>query len=196
VLGSRVIVGLDPATGELLWQREHPMSGDHVASTPVWDGRSRLFFSGAYGEGSHCLELTREAGAPDGAQRTTATELWHNARLRIHHSNVVRSDDYVYGTSGDFAALAFTALDLKTGQVLWQDRRIARANSLLADGRLILLDESGRLVLATASPGGLEIHAECQLFDGHAWTAPTLAGNSLYIRNRTDIMAFELPPPD
>jgi outer membrane protein assembly factor BamB len=186
-LASRVIVGLDPATGDLVWRHEHAMSGDHVASTPIWDGERMLFFSGAYGEGGHGLELVRTGDA------TTVAERWHNPRMRVHHSNVVRAGNMVYGPSGDFAAIVYTALDLNTGEVAWQDRRIGRANSLLAGDRLLLLQEDGRLFLAKPAPDGLTILAEAQLFDGRAWTPPTLVGNTLYVRNRTDIMAFELP---
>jgi hypothetical protein len=146
-----------------------------------------LFFSGAYGEGSHGLRIERREG------QTTATELWHNPRLRVHHSNVVRHTDLVLGPSGDFAAIVYTALDIRTGEVAWQDRRVSRANCLLAGSRLLLLEEGGRLLLATPGLAGLTIDAEHQLFEGRAWTPPTLVGDRLYVRNRTDIMAYRLP---
>lgn len=186
VLGSQIIVGLDPATGNLLWQHPHPMTGGHVASTPMWH-EGRLFFSGAYGAGSWCLQLKREG------DKTRATELWHNVRMRLHHSNAVRIGDFVYASSGDFTAIPFTAVNLKTGEVAWQDRRLTRANCLLVDGRLIVLQEDGLLLLASVSPEKLTIHSKHQLFEGRAWTPPTLIGKTLYVRNRTDIMAVQLP---
>jgi outer membrane protein assembly factor BamB len=190
VVGSHVVFGLDPASGELLWQHEHPMSGDHVATMPIWDGQRRLFFSGAYGEGSRALELVRQG------ERTAVEELWHNPRMRVHHSNVVHSGDYVYGPSGDFTAILLSCLNVATGEVAWQDRRIGRASCLLVGDRLLLLQEDGQLFLAASSPEGLEIKAQCRLFDARAWTAPTLVGNQLYVRNRTDVMAYELPTVD
>jgi outer membrane protein assembly factor BamB len=186
VLGSQIIVGLDPATGALLWQHAHPMAGGHVASTPIWhDGR--LFFSGAYGAGSWCLRLKQEG------DRTVVSELWHNVRMRVHHSNVIRIGDFVYASSGDFSAIPFTALNLNSGKVVWQDRRITRASCLLVDERLIVLQEDGRLMLASVSPDKLTIHSKVQLFDERAWTPPTLVGNTLYIRNRREVLAFQLP---
>jgi hypothetical protein len=86
-------------------------------------------------------------------------------------------------------------LDIRTGEVAWQDRRVPRVNSLRVGCRLLLLEESGRLVLATPGPTGLTIEAEHQLFEARAWTPPTLVEDRLYVRNRTDIMAYRLPTP-
>ena len=71
--------------------------------------------------------------------------------------------------------------------------RNARVNSLRVGGRLLMLEEGGRLLLATPGPTGLTIDAEHQLFEARAWTPPTLVKDRLYIRNRTDIMAYRLP---
>jgi hypothetical protein len=49
------------------------------------------------------------------------------------------------------------------------------------------------LMLATMTPKELIVHSKVKLFDGRAWTAPSLDGNRLYIRNRTEVMALELP---
>ena len=49
------------------------------------------------------------------------------------------------------------------------------------------------LLLATMTPKDVILHSEVQLFDGRAWTAPSLDGNRLYIRNREEIMALVLP---
>ena len=187
VLAEKLIAGIDPATGHVLWQHAHPIDGGYVSSTPVYGDDGRLFFSAAYGAGSRCLQLTSDANS------TVVEEIWHSPRMRVHHSNVIRVGDVVYGSSGDFSALVFTALDLKSGEVLWQQRRLGRASSVYADGRFILLQEDGMLLLATMTPNDMTIHSKVQLFDGRGWTGPSLDGQRLYIRNREEIMALELP---
>lgn len=187
VFAGEVIAGLDPRDGELLWQSPHPLSGNHVASMPVSAEGGRLFFSSAYGGGSRCIELTQSGN------ETVATEAWHTSRMRVHHSNTIRVGDHVYGSSGDFGSVIFTALDLQTGTTSWQDRRLGRSACVYADGKLIALEEDGHLSLATVSPAGLEVHSKVRLFNGKAWTPPSLVGKNLYIRNRKEIMAFELP---
>ena len=89
--------------------------------------------------------------------------------------------------------MVFTALDLKTGTTAWQDRSLLRSSCLYADGDFIVLEEDGHLALASMSPEGLKIRSTVELFQGRAWTVPSLVGKYLYVRNRATIMAFELP---
>jgi hypothetical protein len=85
-----------------------------------------------------------------------------------------------------------TALDVRTGEVAWQQRNFARANFVHADGKLIVLDEDGTLALASISPNGLQVHAKASVLTNRAWTVPTLVGTRLYLRDRATIKALEL----
>jgi len=142
--------------------------------------------SSAYGTGSRAIELHQAGG------RTTATEKWFSNRMRVHIGTVMRFGDYVVGSSGDFGPAFLTAADLKTGRILWQDRSFARAQLLYADGKLILLDEDGALGLATVSAQGLKVLARADVLSNIAWTPPTLAGTTLYVRDRKNIAAYNL----
>ena len=75
---------------------------------------------------------------------------------------------------------------------MWRDRTLAKASFIYADGRFIIVDEDGNLALASPAPDGLKIHSKIPLLASNAWTAPTLAGNRLYVRDRKDILALEL----
>ena len=61
-----------------------------------------------------------------------------------------------------------------------------------AGGRLILLDDEGKLTLATPTSDGLEVHAEAGILSSPALTPPTLDGTVLYARDQHDIVALEL----
>jgi len=98
----------------------------------------------------------------------------------------------VYGSSGDFGPAFFTAIEVPTGKVLWQDRALGRSTFVAADGKLVLLDENGVLALATAAPEGLKVLSKAQVFDGRAWTVPTLVGTRLFVRDRKTIKALDL----
>jgi hypothetical protein len=50
-----------------------------------------------------------------------------------------------------------TAIDAKTGKILWRHRSFPRASFLFADGRFIILDEDGDLLLATATRESLTV---------------------------------------
>ena len=55
-----------------------------------------------------------------------------------------------------------------------------------------MIDEDGKLVLATPTPAGLTIHSEVALLNHNAWTVPTLVGTTLYVRDRKIILALDL----
>lgn len=180
------VAGLDPNSGDLLWSHPHATKWDLNISTPVWSEDGLLFFSSAYGIGSRVLELTQRDN------KTSVKELWYNNRVRVHKDNAIRVGDYIYASTGDFGPAFFTAVDARTGNVVWQDRSLAKASFLYADGKFILLDEDGHLALATASPSGLKIHSKVELLKKSAWTVPTLIGTKLYIRDQKTILALDL----
>src|SRR5262249_14709379 len=132
------------------------------------------------------------ARAAPGRGKTTVSALWAGNRMRIHIGNAMRIGDYVYGSSGDFGPAPFTAINVRTGEVAWRDRAFGRATSVYADGKLIVLDEDGTLALATVSPEGLKVLAKASVFHGRSWTAPTLVGTRLFLRDRATIKALDL----
>jgi outer membrane protein assembly factor BamB len=183
---GKQIAGVNPSNGELLWSHPHVTDWGLNISTPVWGNDNLLFISSAYSGGSRVLKLNQTGG------KTTVTELWFSNRLRIHHGTAIRLGDYVYGSSGDFGPAFFAAANVKTGEILFQDRSFPKINSLYADGKLIMLDEDGNLALATVSPAGLKVISKVSLMKNLAWTVPTLAGTKLYVRDRQTIAALDL----
>jgi outer membrane protein assembly factor BamB len=187
VFGGDRIVGMNPANGATLWTHPHKTSWGLNISTPVWSPADRLLFvSSAYGTGSRVLEL-RQAGG-----KTTVTEKWASNRLRVHIGTVIRLGDHVYGSSGDFGPAFLSAVDVRTGQMTWQDRSFARAQLLHADGKTLVLDEDGNLGLVTLSPQGVKVLARAPVLQHLAWTPPTLVGTTLYVRDRRSVAALDL----
>jgi outer membrane protein assembly factor BamB len=186
VMGGQTVNGLDPDTGRLLWSHPHDPGSDMNNSTPIWGDDGILFVSSAYDAGSRGLRLTREGGT------TRVEELWFTARMRLMFTNGIRIGHHVYGTDAAFGPAFVTALDVRTGEIAWQERGFARANLIHADGKFIVLDEDGDLALATMSPEGLTLHARTSLFGTTAWTVPTLSGTTLYARDCERIVALEL----
>ena len=85
-----------------------------------------------------------------------------------------------------------TAVDIKTGKVLWQDRSFPKATFVYADGKFILVDEDGQVALVTLSAQGMKVIAKANVLEHLAWTPPTLVGTNLYIRDQHTIVAMDL----
>ena len=186
-LMGQQVVGLNPATGALLWQHPHPTQYDLAISTPVWGPDNVLVVSSSYDGGTRALHLTQAGG------KTTVKQLWHNPRVRVHFGTIIRIDDTLYASSGHDGPAPITAVDVKTGNVLWNSgREFAKSQLLLADGKLIVLDQDGVLALALPSRDGLKVLSKVQLLERLAWTPPTLVGTRLYLRDRKNLMALDL----
>jgi outer membrane protein assembly factor BamB len=181
-----LIAGLDPNNGTLLWTHPHKTSWGLNIALPVWGDDGILVMSSAYGSGARAVKLTREGG------KTTVKELWANNRMRVHHSTMVRVGEIIYGSSGDFGPAPLTAIDVRTGEIKWQERAFPKASFVYADGKFFVVDEDGGVSLATFSPAGAKVISKFTLLEHNAWTAPTLVGTKLYLRDRKSIAALEV----
>ena len=57
---------------------------------------------------------------------------------------------------------------------------------------MIVLDHNGQLGLVTATAEGLTVQSQCQITEKWSFTAPTLVGTMLYVRDEKHIMALDL----
>jgi outer membrane protein assembly factor BamB len=186
VWGQQELFGLDPDDGHVLWSHPHKNQLGLNISTPVWGPDNRLFVSSAYDGGSRMIRLSRIDG------RTTTGEVWFNNRMRLHFGTALRMGGLIVGSSGDFGPAFMVALDVNTGAEVWRERSFARAQMVDAKGTLVILDEDGEIAIASISDKGLRVHARKAILTDNAWTPPTLAGSTLYARDRKDILALDL----
>ncbi len=185
------VVALAPATGLLLWDSEMEFNnGNHLTpivkcdDSHIWVGSQ--FPSG----GGRLLEIQRQDDS------WTADMVWFETYLRASHWTSIRIGDFIYGSTGGNSTSILTAFNWKTGEAAWRHRGYHKAQSLYADGKLIFLDESGKLVLARVSPKELEVLASAQVTESVSWTLPTLEGSKLYVRDQQNILALELAEMD
>ena len=180
------VIGIDPSNGKLLWSHPHANRTKTNVSTPLWSEGNLLFVSSAYDSVGRMLQLSRNGDA------TTVKELWTSRDLRVHVANPVRIGDTIYGSSGDFGPAFFNALDVKTGAVKWQQRDVVKASILYTDGKFVMLNEDGELLLASPGAAGLIVHSRAPLLAKTAWTPPSMDRSILYARDRKHVIALDL----
>jgi len=175
------LAGVNPNNGDLLWH--HAKRGN--ALTPVWNGHDLLFYSSA-GEGARGrgvgLRLTTQEG------KTVPQELYFEKKVKFSQATPVCVADHLYGS--DEQNLVGVRLD--TGKRVWLKRGFPMASCVYADGKLIILDQDGKLSLAEATPAGLTVHSQCQVTERYSFTVPTLVDGVLYIRDCRHIMALDV----
>ena len=187
VLMDGSVFAVNPNNGDLQWETPFRASYGIAVATPVWGPGNLLFFSAEYDAGAKVMHLERTGN------QVKATEVWTSNRLRLHHGNAMCIGDTLYFSSGGKGSVAiFTAVDFRSGKVLWQDRSIAKATFVWADQKLITLNGDGDLMIVHPSPQGFKVAAKASLLTSLAWTPPVLVGSRLYIRDRRNMMAVDL----
>jgi outer membrane protein assembly factor BamB len=185
---TREVLAVNPDTGAVLWRFPHANKTDTNVTSIVWCPGNIVLVSSAYDSATRAIYLEHRDG------KTIPKELWFNKRLRVHHGDMLRIGDYVYASSGDFGPALVTAVQISTGLLMWQERGFSKANFLRAGDRILVNDEDGKIALVQLTPQGMKIVSQAQTpLANPAWTPPTLAGQTLYLRDRATIVAFDLP---
>ena len=179
------LVGLDPATGAILFQRPwRSRSAASVnAATPLVLG-DLIFVSATYETGAAVLRLT-------GSQ---LTELWSSDDvLSNHYATSVYLDGLLYGFHGrqEFNP-SFRAVDLKTGSVKWSVDRFHAGSVTLVGDRLLIARETGELVLAAASPQAYRPLAQAKVLPPTVRALPALSDGFVYLRNEDTLVCLDL----
>ena len=181
------LLGLDPATGQVQFQRQWRarIAASVNAATPVVIG-DLIFISAEYGPGAAVLRF-------DGSK---LTDLWASDDvLSNHYATSVYHDGYLYGFHGrqEFNP-SFRAVEFRTGKVRWSQDRFRAGSVMLAGDRLVILRETGELILAAASPDGFRPLARAQILPVTVRAYPALADGFLYARNDDTLVSLDLRP--
>ena len=75
---------------------------------------------------------------------------------------------------------------------LWSTERFGAGSVTLAGNRLVIVRESGELVLAAASPNSFQQIATAQMLPPTVRAYPALADGILYVRNDDTLVALDL----
>jgi outer membrane protein assembly factor BamB len=178
------LVGLDPASGGVLFQKTwRSRSAASVNATSPLIVGDRIFISASYETGAALLRV----------QGNTLAEIWsQDEAMSNHYATSVVHNGILYGFHGrqEFNP-SFRAVELDTGKVRWSMDRFHAGTVTLAGDTLLILRETGELILAPASPDGFRPLAQAQILPATVRAHPALADGFLFVRN-SDTRANEL----
>jgi len=129
--------------------------------------------------------------------------------LEVHWTTPILAEGYLYSFSGRNEDDArFRCVELATGKLKWdrdegwrRSSRVpevyGRGSCILADGKLWVLGEGGRLGLFRLNPLKPEELAAGQLprLSYPCWTGPVLANRRLYLRSEKWLLCYDLSRP-
>lgn len=178
VFKGEALVCLDFSSGKQLWEVPWKTSYDVNASSPVKLPNQKLLVSSGYGGGRAAL-LDISSRRP--------RQLWRNDDIKTKMSSCVATADHVFAVSGDNGGKLICA-GLADGKTKWSQGGFGFGTLALAGDRLIVLGESGNLVIAKASGSGYQPLAQAQILGRPCWVKPVLSDGRLLCKNNKGVV--------
>lgn len=187
--GKGGVAGVSAANGQILWETTDWKISIATVPSPVVLPGGRIFFCGGYNAGALLVQLQEHGArlAPKIVRRLKASQFGSTQHTPILYKN------HLYGVREKDKELV--CLDLE-GNVRWSSgsqHRFGLGPYLIADGLIYVLDDSGKLTLAEASPDAYRQLDEGQVLDGHdAWAPMAMVGTRLLLRDFTRMACIEV----
>jgi outer membrane protein assembly factor BamB len=165
---GHAVLGVAADSGRQLWKVPWQTLWDLNAADPIIH-EGRMFISSGNGVGCALFDLTSDP----------PRELWRNKHLK----NLMNTSVLWQGNLFGFNDTDLSCVAWDTGELRWSTKEVRKGSLVLAAGKLLLLSETGKLVVAEATGAGYQPLAQAQILEGRCWTLPVLAGGLLFARN-------------
>jgi outer membrane protein assembly factor BamB len=207
---QNTLAGFDLQTGRLLWEQAYSKGFEEHAAALLYD-EPYLRAMQAYRAGSDLYELeaaaTGDTNGPvgEGVPGCRIKPVRHDAQMSNDIASSVLVDGFIYGfdlremqaSGGRPSHGTVRCMDFKTGKVRWSSDRPGQANMLAADGKLMMLNDSGQILLVRINPNHYEELGRADVFPGETcWTAPALDHGRLYLRSPTRAACLFVGKPE
>lgn len=205
---------LNRKTGRLRRKINLSHGYDEHSAWPIYQ-EPYLWLSGPFQAGSYVLDLSELNNAD-----RDLTAIWRSKTMSNDVCSSVCVNGFIYGFDiFDVQSKIhrpsrgiFRCLDFHTGEEKWsvgtgRPRRssnaaqyandILQSGIIVADGKLIILNELGELILLKTDPERCIELARCSVLGGElTWTPPCLSDGRLYIRNQSQAVCVYLGDPE
>ena len=183
IFNQGLVTAHEPLSGELLWKQPWPTSVECV-SQPVPLPDDKLLVSSGYGVGAKLFQISRN---PMGELNVSI--IWETIYLKAKFTNIIYYNDYLYGLDDGI----FACINPADGTRQWKRGRYGHGQTLLISDVLLVLTESGEVVLVDPNPNTHIEHARFAAVKGRAWNTPALAGDYLLVRSDREAACYQLP---
>ena len=185
VVTNRLVQGVDPKTGAILWTHQHSEAGLEGSSEAVPIGDERFLLTSSATEHASNAALYELKRIETGFE---VREIWSSSALKHSYALPVLYRRHLYGFQRSF----LTCVDPESGQPLWKSRRPGGSNLLLAGDKLVILGTEGFVAVAEPNTAGYHELARLQVLDRGPFTAPTFSEGTIFVRNHEEIAAVRL----
>ena len=178
-------IGLDPATGALLWERPYTTEYAQNIITPVVYGQT-LIVSG-YQKSLAAFTVTKQN------DRWAVQQLWENPDVSLYMSDAVLAGETLIGFSQRRSG-QFFGLDPQTGKTRWtSDARQGTNAAIVRAGDLwFALKDDGELIVARGSATAFEPLRRYAVANSPTWAQPVISGNRILVKDTSTLTLWTL----
>jgi outer membrane protein assembly factor BamB len=184
------VVGIDPASGKVLWEYTNWQCRIPVPSA-VDAGEGRLLITGGYEAGAAMIKVEEKADGGYGV-----TELFKTLEFGAHTKPPVLVDGHFYAqysTNERKDGMVCMSLD---GQIKWKTETspvFDKGSSILADGLLLSTDGRRSVYLIEPDPSAFKPLATVSLLEGNQnWAPLALADGKLLVRDQSRLICLKI----
>ncbi len=180
---QKELVGINPATGKLLWKLPAKTEYDTNCVTPLVY-KDMLIIS-REGQGIAALRITKQ-GADYAAQ-----EVWRNADNEMYMNSPILEGNLLYGLSIKKRG-QFFCVDADTGKTVWQSPgRMGENAAMLNAGKVLLfLNNDANLFVIKPGAAQYEILAQYTVATSPTWAHPVFMGNRILVKDETTLASL------
>jgi outer membrane protein assembly factor BamB len=185
------LLGIDPLDGTLRWEHSMIFQPQGTSPTPLVFGDRIVASTQAHGGVCVLVDALGEVQA--------AKEAWQNSAAKSYFSSGVATPEALFLVTNTLEPLPttnLTCLDPSNGKELWTEGRIGYFHAALlrmADGKLLVLNDSGVLTLLDATRQGVKELARAKVCGG-TLVAPAYSNGRLFVRDDKELICLELAP--
>jgi outer membrane protein assembly factor BamB len=183
---QKEFVGVDAATGKLLWRLPAKSEYEENAITTV-PYKDMLIFS-REGMGLTAIRLEKENG------QLVPHEVWSNKEQQLYLSSPVLQGNTLYGMSS-MKKGQFFALDANTGKILWlSEGRMGENAALLNlnDKAILALTNDAKLIVLPANAKTYAPVVSYSIAKSPTWAHPVVVGKRIFIKDETTLASYSL----
>jgi len=176
------LIGLDAASGELLWSKKLNGTGDIQANTSLFENGYIYYVTGR-GNGAVKLALS--------ADGRSITEIWNNENVTDVHGGFVKLGNYIY--SSQYKPRRYCSVDATTGQI-FDSLKFDKGAVIFADDMLYCYTEKGMVGLVKPENGKMELVSSFKMPVGtkEFFTIPVISEGVLYLRHCDAVLAYDI----
>lgn len=193
------LVSVLPETGALLWRLSFSPSAVSTAASPSVAGEY-VYASAAYGSGTWIAHVAKTGDTFSATQSGRQT----GTRYQAHWATPVSHQGFFYAVPAPNTGQGRLAcLDATTGINRWDQTVVGSAaisygSVIKAANTLIVLTETGELVLVETNPLAYTETARLKVLSLYCWNRPVLSNGRIYARNSAvdaEIVALDVSLP-